>query len=86
MSLYSGLVAVWEVDSRHGSLKTFYILYDKLENQFFNKVSFLLRVIKLILTVKKGDSISRYLDMTYKQNKCRSIPWPVIASCVSLVC
>ena len=80
MSLYSGLVAVWEVDSRHGSLKTFYILYDKLKNQFFIEVSmpfpfnFLLTVIQLILTVKKGDSISRYLDMTYKQNKCRSIP------------
>ena len=32
------------------------------------------------ITFKKGESTSKYLDTTYKQNKCLSIPLPHIAS------
>lgn len=35
---------------------------------------------KKYLTFKNGESTSKYLETTYKQNKCLSIPLPIIAS------
>ena len=43
------------------------------------------RTHKSFITVRKGESISRYFEMTYKQKRWRSIPCPVMASWVNFV-
>lgn len=73
--------------SKHmNKMVTNYIVHVRCKLQILFKKKFNISltnnylIILVLITFKNGDSTSKYLETTYKQNKCLSIPFPHIAS------